>query len=248
MVNKKAISGMSLIVALVIGIMYLLIYFNYIFPRIEGSMNVFMLIGTGCKYPGFYHDVISNNEDYAYQFYQEYINCNYEETEDDAYIYAWKKLGLKDYGLLNLIKSYTNSGNLGRLNEKIGKNSFLDYARQNARTAYLQRNLDRIDNVLVNFKWRIDSQIDCDGNQNIFLEGNDPNFLGIKQSHVITACLQDNEDIDKVNRISFNSNPTKNNPSFYEELESGDLLLKYYGFESKTIFFQIELNDNVFIG
>jgi len=195
--NKRGVNGLSLIIALIIGSLLIFMYFVFVFPKISNAMNFFTIMGGGCKYPGFYYDSISHSE-YAYEFYEEYISCNYKEDDETAYLKAFKKLKLKPNGMANLFLSFYNSGNGDLVEKEVGGTSFFEQAKKYARSPYFNDKAEEISNIFeslpayfIDFKVNLDIQDadwgDCDEQEYGFFRDDAKDIIGKKRSYKLTA-------------------------------------------------------------
>jgi len=262
MKSKKGFTmSVTLIVALIIGSLLLMLYFTAVFPKIQSFGNRMTLIGSGCKYPGFYYDIISHNREYSYQFYQEYLDCNYKEDDEDAYMRAYRDLGLKPYGIMNLIKGYVNTGNAGALIIPTD-NSFLDRLRRNNYPAYMERKLSDLSKRLDNLPdWSVVANINVDiegtdiGSCDEVVEEFDSNdyetfyLIGHTKSRVLPMKKQcSNGDwydilkIDKVRDITFTEGSVEVSISDKgESAETDNYKFTFVDTVGKNIKFKLEL-------
>lgn len=265
---KKGSGEMNLIVALIIGSMLLLLYFSVVFPRMQSSLNIYSLIGTGCKYPGFYYDVISHNPDYAYEYYEEYLGCNHDDER--GILRGWKALGLRPYGAINLIKGYINTGNYGKVSEEIKGESLIKNVEKSIKKyEYFSNELDELKKSLENLpEWEIvvDVNLDIEGSdwgscddKTVVIKSTDydtKKILGIKQGKVIGSVECDGveykvwsiETVKSVKITVDGKEAVLPGLSIGSSVVAEPYRLIYDGIRSKSFYFTLEMNNqNVFI-
>jgi hypothetical protein len=241
--------GMSMSVTLTLIVLSLLLVIVLInLEPLKSGLSSFSNMGA-CKTEAFYYDVISHNPDYSLDYYNEYIDCNLQEKED-AYVYAWREIGLDQYGAMNLIFSYINKGYYDRIKDTMMEDMRSYYGES------FSENVDLTNEIIDDFNgW------------NIFVRANWGEGLETRQiseDEMLTIfgsrlhyTFVDDEEVDDIEDIMWVELEIRNdNEWIYERLndiyEGSSLVLKdryvlvYEGYRGATIFWTFKLKNFIY--